>query len=407
MSATAAEVLVGEARWSVEQADALTWLDSLPADSVDMLIASPPYASARLYLENGQDLGIARDAETWAEWMVEVTLAALRVCRGPIFWVVEGQTLDYSWDAAPMLLAADLVRRGVCLRRPCYYRRVGIPGSGGPDYFRCDAELVLCATRGGRLPWSDPTACGHPPRWAPGGAMSNRLANGARVNQWGMNVAKDGSLTATSRGGDGVTEKEQRLRRPRKPSHTVNSPTDAPGQLGLDGQPVAETRKESDPFHLKATNRPGRERDGCAKKGKKTITRKRSGQHSGQSTSYDLPVLANPGNVVGETYTAAEVDALLGQMGEFVDCTVGGGQMGSALAHDNEAPFPETLVERFVRSFCPPGGIVADCFSGSGSTAAVALAWGRRTIACDLRQSQVDLTVRRLMGETPSLPGVE
>lgn len=46
--------------------------------------------------------------------------------------------------------------------------------------------------------------------------------------------------------------------------------------------------------------------------------------------------------------------------------------MGSDLAHDNEAPFPETLTDFFVESFCPPGGTVLDIFCGSGTTLASA-----------------------------------
>jgi DNA modification methylase len=68
------------------------------------------------------------------------------------------------------------------------------------------------------------------------------------------------------------------------------------------------------------------------------------------------------------------------------------------LAHENEAPFPERLVEFFIRSFCPPGGIVLDCFSGSGTTAAVAAKTGRRYIGIDIRESQVALARRRLAG---------
>ncbi len=117
MTSTFQDVLDGKAIWSVEQGDVIGWLASLPADSVDLICASPPYTKARTYAEGGQDLGIARQAEAWSAWMVEVTLAALRVCRGPIFWVVEGQTKSYQWDAAPMLLTADLVRKSVCLRR--------------------------------------------------------------------------------------------------------------------------------------------------------------------------------------------------------------------------------------------------------------------------------------------------
>ena len=75
---------------------------------------------------------------------------------------------------------------------------------------------------------------------------------------------------------------------------------------------------------------------------------------------------------------------------------VGGGNMGDPLCHDNEAPFPEALAEFFIRSFCPPGGLVADPFCGSGTTGKVALAFGRRFAGCDLRASQVRLTEQRL-----------
>lgn len=81
---------------------------------------------------------------------------------------------------------------------------------------------------------------------------------------------------------------------------------------------------------------------------------------------------------------------------DVIYVTVGGGHMGSKLAHENEAPYPEKLVERFIPVFCPPDGIVADPFLGSGTTAKVAMAHGRRFVGCDLRECQVDLTQRRI-----------
>jgi hypothetical protein len=100
---------------------------------------------------------------------------------------------------------------------------------------------------------------------------------------------------------------------------------------------------------------------------------------------YIEPKIANPGNL-------------------FSTGVAGGGRLGSPLGHQNEAPYPEKLPAWFIRSHCPPGGLVYDPFAGSGSTAAAALSEGRRYVASDLRQSQCELTRRRVATVTPSLP---
>ena len=106
---------------------------------------------------------------------------------------------------------------------------------------------------------------------------------------------------------------------------------------------------------------------------------------SRQYNIYIPPTKANPGNVI--------------------DCgAVGGGHLGSKLAHENEAPFPEALAEFMVRSFCPPGGIVLDPFIGSGTTAAAAKKNGRNWIGIDVRASQIELTTRRLAEICPPIP---
>ena len=92
---------------------------------------------------------------------------------------------------------------------------------------------------------------------------------------------------------------------------------------------------------------------------------------------YKPPRFANPGNII--------------------DCgAVGGGNMGSKIACENEAPFPEQIPEFLIRSLCPPGGVVLDPFSGSGTTAKVAGVHGRGSISIDIRESQTDLTSYRL-----------
>jgi site-specific DNA-methyltransferase (adenine-specific) len=288
--------------------DNLELLKSLPDDCVDLVLTSPPYRVARKY-----DIGFNLKDEVWVAWAVERFMECLRVCKGLVCWVVEGQTEDFQYTAEPILMMADLHRRGVKLRKPPIYRRYGIPGSGGPDWVRNDYEFCICAA-GGKLPWSDNKAMGKPPKYGPGGAMSYRHADGQRKN------ARDKKET-----------KQKRLQR---------------------GNP-----------------------DGSA---------------------YSVPEISNPGNVIQETYTALEVAAMMAEPGDIRDCKVGGGLMGSDLAHENEAPFPETLTEFFVRSFCPPGGIVLDPFCGSGTSLASAIKWGRMAVGCDVRDTQVELSMQRI-----------
>ena len=262
--------------------DCLSTVRSMEPGSVNLVFTSPPYEAQRTY---GIDFKLRGD--DWVQWAADRFEACYAASSGLTAWVVAGSTRQFRWSATPALLVAELHRRGVRLRNPPIYHRVGIPGSGGPDWLRSDYEWVVCAS-GGRLPWSDPTAMGHEPKYAPGGAPSHRMPNGRRVHK--LHTKHDG--------------KAMRVQ------------------------------------------------------------------------GYNPPAKANPGNVVR--------------------VSVGGGQLGSKLAHENEAPFPEKLAEFFIRSFCPPGGLVLDPFCGSGTTAAVAKRLGRRSLSIDVRESQVELTQRRL-----------
>ena len=264
--------------------DCLDVLRTMDAYSVDVVFGSPPYEAARAYGE----LGFNLRGQAWVDWMVERWREFQRVSRGLVVMVVAGQTREFRWSATPALLMADLHRAGFVLRTPPIFKRVGIPGSGGPDWLRNDYEFCVVTGKAGRLEWSDNVAMGHPPKWAPGGAPSHRMANGRRV-------------------------------------HKLHTKADPSGK---------------------------------------------------RVQGYNPPAKANPGNVI--------------------ECDVGGGRMGSQLAHENEAPFPESLAEFFVRSFCPPGGTVLDPFCGSGTTLAVAKKHGRNAIGIDIRESQVELAGRRV-----------
>ncbi|MEO0513313.1 MAG: site-specific DNA-methyltransferase [Planctomycetota bacterium] len=278
MSSVADAVRVGE----VVVGDCLDVLRSMPDDSVDLVFTSPPYEDARTY---GMDFAMSGDE--WVAWAADRYEQCCRVSKGLVAWVVQGRTKRFRWSLTPAKLMVELDRRGVSLRNPPIYQRVGIPGSGGPDWLRSDYEWVVCSSSG-RLAWSDNTACGHEPKFPVGGGMSNRTQDGRRRNE------------------------------------------------------ISGYRRNSD----------------------------------GRNGGYQIPARANPGNVIR--------------------CHGGGGHMGHHLSHENEAPFPLKLADFFVRSFCPPGGVVLDPFVGSGTTLHAAETCGRRWAAVDVRESQAELVERRL-----------
>lgn len=191
----------------------------LADQSVDLVVGSPPYCDCRDY-----GIDATRNCAPWVEWVLKVTTECLRVCRGAVVWVVWCPTRGRSYWPAAEGLAWLWWMRGGSMYRPCFwYAPARIPGSGGDQWFRADVEYVLCFKRPGKLPWTDNTAMGHPPKWAPGGEMSHRLSSGARVNQWGRPGSRKGPRKA-----DGTREKTFR------PSHRQATKARA------DGEPEAQ-----------------------------------------------------------------------------------------------------------------------------------------------------------------------
>ena len=266
-------------QWEFRQGDCRQ-LD-LPDDSVAMVFCSPPYESLRAYGE----LEFNLRGKAWVDWAVECYVECLRVCRGLVAWVVEGTVSDYRYSATPFELMLRIRDLGYAIRKPAVYRRQGLPGRGGPDWWRNDWEPIICATKHGKLPWAEPAAIG----WVP-------KTNKARVN---TQRSRDGSCKSF-----------------------VSRPTER----------------------------------------------------------------VNPGNII--------------------EGKAGYGHNGWQRCHENEAPFPQWLPEAFIRCFCPPGELVLDPFSGSGTTVAAAVKTGRRGLGIDLRPSQVQLGIERLSGvETKQVGG--
>lgn len=333
---------MNDQRTEIMHGDCLEVLPTLPERSVDLVFGSPPYCDARTYDDGTLPPGhvVSRSCADWVEWMLAVTEAALRVSRGPVVWVAAGVTRERNYWPACEGLMWEWFRRGGHAYRPCYWHRVGIPGSGGDQWFRADVEYVMGFKREGKLPWTDNTAMGHAPKWAPGGEMSHRLTDGTKVSQWG-HVSKSGR----GRRADGTHKKGG------SPSHET------------------VTAKE--------------------------YRRKRSAAGEREEQLYAAPVKANPGTLAKvPAECVPELDDW--NPGTLLRTAAGGGHLGDMLCHENEAPFPEKLAEWFIRSLCPEGGTVLDPFSGSGTTAKVAAVTGRNAIAIDVRKSQVELTTKRV-----------
>lgn len=85
--------------------------------------------------------------------------------------------------------------------------------------------------------------------------------------------------------------------------------------------------------------------------------------------------------------------------GNIIDCGAGG-HLGSAFAHEHEAPFPRKVPDVLIQSLCRPGGIVLDPFVGSGTTTVSAVQSGRHAIGVDISKEYLSLAIERTEIET-------
>lgn len=324
----------------------------LADDWVDLVFGSPPYMDARSYGIHAQ-----RGVEEWIQFMIRATAEAVRVSRGLVLWVVGGVTRKHCyWPGCEGLLYEWWKRGGRCWR-PCFWHRVGIPGSGGKQWLRADIEYILCFTKcQAAIPWADSTANGHKPKWAPGGEASYRDKDGVRANEKRKKREKD-----PFRFGGRTVRARPEVGRIELPAGVSESE--------LLGRKLPKIR----PGRGMANGVPGSTKGSCV--GRRVACGSKDGDVV-QEDAYFPPVLANPGSLIK-------------------GIKVGGGRMGHKLAHVNEAPFPQKLAEWFIRSHCQPGGIVLDPFSGSGTTVAAAVALGRQGIGLDIRLNQCELGRRR------------
>lgn len=143
--------------------------------SMDLVIGSPPYIDARLYLEGGRDLGISRNLDEWVAWMLAVTREALRVSRGLVLWVCAGDGGSH-YTPGPEGLLYQAHKAGIPTPRPDYWLANKPPT--GANWFTNTVEYVLAF---GEPAYFDPTPLATPVRYGSGGAFRMRSRDGERV----------------------------------------------------------------------------------------------------------------------------------------------------------------------------------------------------------------------------------
>ncbi len=323
--------------------DCLEVMRGMPERSVRLTLTSPPYEDARTY-----GLGFKLRGMAWVDWMIPMVLEMARVTDGLVLINAAGKVRQFSYSPVIEWLVADLTRNCglICGPAPYVFHRIGIAGSGSKHYQRRDWEPVYAFALPDRLPlkWADNTAYGHKPKCPPGGDLSYRTADGTRINDPWRKRGRGNGI-------GGYSGKNQRK---------VGS---IKRKLLNGAEPKVATAI--------ANGMPN---------GAKLHTKNNGSEMRVQC--YTPPAISNPGNVI--------------------KCTVGGSRMGHDLAHENEAPFPLALVERFVCWFCPPEETVLDPFCGSGTVAHAAIKHQRGYIGIDVRAGKggIDTARRRLASVT-------
>ncbi len=153
-------------------------MKSMGDNSVDLVFCSPPYEDARTY-----GVGFKLKGQAWVDWAVERYVECNRICSGLVAWVVEGKTRNYRYSANACIANGGFAQGGRQAAKAADIPSRRYPRKRWPGLAQERLRIHHLLKARVRLPWSDNTAMGKPPVWAPGGAPSHRMANGRRVHK--------------------------------------------------------------------------------------------------------------------------------------------------------------------------------------------------------------------------------
>ena len=305
----------------------------MQAQPAGATIADVTFTSPPYENNRTYSMGFSLKSQAWVDWLIPRVVEACRLTRGLVFINATGPVRKFKYSPVIEWLVADLTRHHGIVCGPAPYVFHRVGIPGsGAKHYHRRDWEPIY---GFALPHNLPL------RWADNTATGH-------PPKW----APGGEMSSRHR--DGQRINAQLSKRANQWGHSINSDATTTDKDG-----VARSRGRRPP-HI------------CADK----LHTKTMPDGTKQIQGYSVPPKANSGNVI--------------------HTKVGGGLMGSPYAHENEAPFPESLASFFVRSFCPPSGTIFDPFAGSGTTAAVAKKHSRNSISIDVRQSQCDIITQRI-----------
>jgi hypothetical protein len=167
-------------RAGIATADCLDFLDPGASGRADLVIGSPVYAlKVKRYIGLDAKKAPPSDPMGWAAWMVKVTLAAARVSRGYVMWVVDSPRKDQAYVPAVEMLVCMLHEcKELVLKTPLLWTKNGSPG--GTKYPGHNYEHVVVCHLAGRDPIYCPEAIGTITKYNSGPARQ-RKPDGSRV----------------------------------------------------------------------------------------------------------------------------------------------------------------------------------------------------------------------------------
>ena len=353
---TLSDVLSGDSAWCALHGDVLDRLREMPDESVNCIVTSPPYWGLRDYGIEGQ-IGLEATLGEYIEKMVTVFREARRVLRGD----------------------------GTC------WMNLGDLYASQPSWGRADHTSTLEGRKHSEMPFALKDERGRRTRGALGGLKPKdmvglpwRLAFALQADGWYLRS-------------DIIWHKSNPM-----PESAEDRPTRSHEYLFLLAK-SSRYRYDADAIKEPVTGgaharAPMKKPAGWETGGGGHGASHRDGRENGVSGVTPKSATPGPGNRIkaNSSFHAATV-GLVTKRNKRTVWTIA--TEGFTEAHF--ATFPTALVEPCVLAGCPIGGIVLDCFSGSGTTGVVALRHGRRYIGIEINSEYVEMSRRRIVGDSP------